>query len=47
MSKKSEKSMKIVNIEKTYFFKKPTCFKNPENTDYIDLMLSNSPNSFR
>ena len=29
------------------FFKKPACFKNPENPDYIDLMLTNSPNGFQ
>ena len=27
--------------------KKPTSFKNPENPYYIDLMLTNSPNSFK
>ena len=29
------------------FVKKPTCFKNPENRYYINLMLKNSPNSFQ
>ena len=29
------------------FIKKPTCFKNPENPYYIDLMLTNSPNSYQ
>ena len=27
--------------------KKPTSFKNPENPYYINLMLTNSPNSFK
>ena len=27
--------------------KKPTSFKNAENPYYIDLMLTNSPNSFK
>ena len=29
------------------WFKKPTSFKNPENDYYINLMLTNSPNSFQ
>ena len=29
------------------WFKKPTSFKNPENAYYINLMLTNSPNSFQ
>ena len=29
------------------FVNKPTCFKNPENPYYIDLMLTNSPNSYQ
>ena len=29
------------------FVKKPTCFKNLENPYYIDLMLTNSPNSYQ
>ena len=27
--------------------KKPTSFKNPENGYYLNLMLTNSPNSFQ
>ena len=27
--------------------KKPTCFKNPENSTYIDLILANKPLSFK
>ena len=29
------------------WFKKPNSFKNPENAYYINLMLTNSPNSFQ
>ena len=29
------------------WFEKPTSFKNPENAYYINVMLTNSPNSFQ
>ena len=29
------------------WFEKPASFKNPENAYYINLMLTNSPNSFQ
>ena len=35
------KNCKLYNLEKS-----PTCFKNPENTLCIDLLLTNKPLSF-
>ena len=29
------------------WFEQPTSFKNPENAYYINVMLTNSPNSFQ
>ena len=30
-----------------HLIKSPTCFKNPNNPSCIDLILTNSPNSFQ
>ena len=35
------------NFDLTNFIKKPTCFKNPENSSCINLILSKRPRSFQ
>ena len=35
-----------LNITQKIFFLKKTCFKSEDNTSYIDLFITNSPNSF-
>ena len=41
----------LQNFSKSYSFnsliKQPTCFKNPENLNCIDLILTNKPRSFQ
>ena len=44
-----EKHMKCFydNYNLKSLIKQPTCYKNPDNTTYIDLMLINAPRSFQ
>ena len=36
-----------LNYNLSNLIKEPTCFKNPENTSCIDLMLTNFPKGFQ